>query len=233
MADEIGKNDNWKLYRGYDYLDVYEEIGDDIDFIIIDTVHSMPGEFFTFLATLPQLKDGCIVVLHDIHLNLFKFNLNQFSDYFRSAFCTGLLFGAVSSPKKWSLKTEDISNIGAFVVDKSTRNNIKDVFHVLCVSWNYFPNDLNLKEYLKFINKNYSIDCSNLFRSCLELQSKFFNESIRTSQTARIDILNSNAESNAIEILNISNSVDVVFPNWFKNAEGSGVVIETNEKFLI
>ena len=45
----------------------------DIDFIIIDTVHFMPGEFLTFLTALPQLKDGCIVVLHDIHLNMVGF----------------------------------------------------------------------------------------------------------------------------------------------------------------
>ena len=233
MAEEVGISDNWKLYRGYDYLDVFEEIGDDIDLIIIDTVHSMPGEFFTFLAVLPQLKDGCIVILHDIHLNLVKFNYNKFSKYDKAAYCTGLLFGGVNSNMKWSLKSDDVSNIGAFVVDRYTRENVKDIFHLLCASWDYFPHDLNLSEYSKFIYKNYSEDCYDMFQFCLELQSKYFDyKSKQTSQIARIDILNTNVESNAIEILNTSNSVDVVFPEWFKTDEGAGVVIKTKEKLF-
>ena len=50
MADELKIKENWKIYRGCDYLDIYEEIGNDIDLIIIDTVHTLPGEFFTFLV---------------------------------------------------------------------------------------------------------------------------------------------------------------------------------------
>ena len=231
MAEELEIKDNWKLYRGYDYLDVFEEIGNDIDLIIIDTVHSMPGEFFTFLAALPQLKDGCIVILHDIHLNMVKFNYNQFSSYDFDAYCTGLLFGGVSSTKKWTLKPDVITNIGAFIVDIYTRNNIKDVFHILCTSWNYFPQELNLSKYSEFIDKKYPIDCFNLFKSCLTLQSKsFYYAEKQIAKTARIDILNSNIDSNSIEILNNPKSVDVIFPDWFKYADGKGAVIQTNEK---
>lgn len=230
MADELNDKKNWKIYRGYDYLDIYKEIGNDIDCIIIDTVHSMPGEFLTFLAALPQLKDGCIVILHDIHLNMRGFSINSFSEYHIAAYCTGLLFGGVSSHAKWSLKSDDISNIGAFVVDKYTRENIKDIFHILCSAWYSFPSELNLTEYLKYIHKHYSLDCYNLFNTCLNLQSKYFkNEQEQTQQTARIDIININNKDNAIEILNTSSSIDVDFPDWFKTNKGKGVVIQTYE----
>lgn len=175
MADELDEKDNWKLYRGYDYLDVYEEIGKDIDFIIIDTTHTMPGEFLTFISALPQLKDGCIVVLHDIHLNMRYFRRNEFGPYNIAAYCTGLLHGGISSEKKWSLKSEILSNISAFVVDESTRNNIKDIFHLLCCTWYSFPNELNLEGYSKFILENYSKDCYNLFNTCLKFQQNYFN----------------------------------------------------------
>ena len=46
-----------------------EEIGGDIDFLILDTVHSMPGEMLDFLAALPYLSSNAIVILHDITLN--------------------------------------------------------------------------------------------------------------------------------------------------------------------
>lgn len=174
MADELPKNSNWKMYRGYDYLEVYQEIGNNIDLIIIDTVHTMPGEFFSFIATLPQLKDGCVVILHDIHLNMIQFSNNRFTQYNNAAYCTGLLFGSVSSEKKWILKT-DVSNIGAFIVDKNTKNNIMDIFHILCATWFTFPSELNLDEYSKYIKENYPIECYKLYENCLKLQSKYFD----------------------------------------------------------
>ncbi|AMK15421.1 class I SAM-dependent methyltransferase [Methanobrevibacter olleyae] len=230
MADELDVKNNWKIYRGYDYLDIYKEIGNDIDFIIIDTVHFMPGEFFSFLAALPQLKDGCIVVLHDIHLNMLRVSSNEFKDKDIAAHCTGLLFGGISSNKKWTLKSK-ISNIGAFVVDKSTRENIKDIFHILCSQWHMFPSELNIPEYSYFIYKNYPIDCYNLFNECLKVQAKYFNtDDFQSLQTARVDIINSGNKNNLIQFLNISNSVNVDFPEWFKSDEGIGAVTQTCER---
>ena len=229
MAEDSNNVENWKIYRGFDYLDVYDEIGGEIDFIIIDTVHFMPGEFLTFLAALPQLKDGCVVVLHDIHLNMLRLSSNDFSDSSIAAYCTGLLLGGISSKKKWSLKS-NISNIGAFVVDESTRDNVKDIFRILCSAWYYFPLNLNLRNYLAYIHENYPEDCYNLFNTCLNLQAKYFDINInKSAQTARVDILNSNKKNNAVTILETSDFVDVDFPEWFKTDNGSGAVIHSNE----
>ena len=227
MADEIGANDNWKIFRGYDYLDVCEEIGDDIDCIVIDTNHVMPGEFLTFIAALPYLKDGCIVILHDIHLNMAYFSSNGFNNYQSSEYCTGLLFGSVSSNEKWILKS-DLPNIGAFIIDQSTRDNIKDIFHILCTTWFYFPRDLNMVDYLLFVKENYSEDCFNLFDTCLKLQLKYINHGLK--QYCRIDIKNSNEENNTIEILENEKNALVYFPEWFKTKDGKGAVVETNEQ---
>lgn len=233
MADELDVKDKWKIYRGYDYLDVYKEIGNDIDFIIIDTVHFMPGEFLTFLTALPQLKDGCIVVFHDIHLNILRISGDKFKEFDIAAHCTGLLFGGVSSSKKWSLKSNFISNIGAFIVDSSTRENIKDVFHLLCSAWHIFPNELNLKGYLEYIHDNYPIECYNIFKTCLIAQSNYFyRNEFKVSNTARVDIINMNDDNNNIEILNISDLVNVDFPEWLNYNEGNGAVIKTNEKIF-
>lgn len=233
MADELDAKNNWKIYRGYDYLDVYKEIGDDIDLMIIDTVHFMPGEFLSFLVALPQLKDGSIVILHDIHLNMIRLSGREFGENDCLAYCTGLLFGSVSSNQKWSLKTDTLSNIGAFVIDETTRQNIKDFFHVLSSSWRYFPFDLNLFGYLEYVRENYSFDCYNLFKNSLKIQSKYFTtkfiQNAQTAQTVRVDIKNYNNENNTIEVITASNSVDIDFPNWFKTDEGTGAVIQTQE----
>ena len=230
MADNLNMTDNWKIYRGYDYLDIYKEIGDGIDCIIIDTTHVMPGECLTFLATLPQLKEGCIVILHDIHLNMMRFSRNKFTSLDAAQFCTGLLFGSVSSSKKWILKTDIMSNIGAFVIDKSTRDNIKDLFHVLCTPWHMFPSGINFFEYTRFIKENYTIECSNLFNECVKLNANCFDVNLnKTSETARVDIINKNNKNSTIKILNTTSSVDIDFPDWFKWDEGQGAVLQTGK----
>lgn len=229
MVDNLDNISNWKLYSGYDYLDVYEKIGNEIDCIIIDTTHVMPGEFLTFLAALPQLKDGCIVILHDIHLNVMRLARNKFRDVDIGSYCTGLLFGSVSSNKKWVLKTDGvISNIGAFVVDKNTRNNINDIFRILCATWYEFPSGIDFFEYKEYIKENYSKECYKLFETTSRLHANYFNVNIfKTSDRARVDIMNVNDKNNSIDFINIPNSVDLTFPDWFKKDYGEGAVIES------
>lgn len=231
MASELDNTENWKLYNGYDYLDVYKEIGEDIDCIIIDTTHVMPGECLTFLATLPQLKDGCVVILHDIHLNMLRYSRKQFKKIDSVQFCTGLLFGSVRSNEKWILKTDSMSNIGAFIVDDTTRDHIKDLFHALCTSWHMFPSGINFFEYKRFIKENYSPECSKLFNACADLHAGYFDVNIhKTSDSARIDLLNNNNRDSTVEILNAPNSIDVEFPGWFEWKEGKGAVLRTEDQ---
>lgn len=228
--DYLGTEKNWKLYTGYDYLDIYEEIGNDIDCIIIDTTHEMPGECLTFLAALPQLKDGCVVVLHDIHLNSLRLGSLRSKERDYAKFCTTVLFGSVRADKKWILSTNGMSNIGAFVVDESTKEHIKDLFHTLSVSWYNFPSGINFFEYKNFIKENYSMECSKLFNAVVDAYASYFNVNIHnTSESARVDIINKKNSDNAIEIMSSSN-VDVVFPDWFKYDYGKGAVLQTEDK---
>lgn len=231
MAIDLGITENWKLYAGYDYIDVYKEIGNDIDCIIIDTTHIMPGECLTFLAALPQLKDGCIVILHDVHFNCIRLGGARYSNIDTAKFSSGILFSSARSDTKWTLSTDRISNIGAFVVDQSTRDNIKDIFHALCTSWYKFPFEVNFSEYKKFIKENYSGDCSNLFNKCVDLYAELFNATGRRSaKSARIDIVNKNYSKKPIEVVYSSDNVDVEYPDWFEYDFGKGVVLKTEKK---
>ena len=140
----------------------------------IDTVHAMPGEFLTYILALPQLKDGCVVVFHDIHLNMKKIRNNKFKDNEVSMYCTGLLYSSISSNEKYSLQTDGISNIGALIVDDTTRNGAKDVFRSLCSKWFNYPSNLNLDGYREYVKEHYPIECYNLFGICLDFQKKYF-----------------------------------------------------------
>lgn len=51
--------------------------------------------------------------------------------------------------------------------------------------------------------------------------------------TARIDIKNIGSEDNSIEIINISDSSSKIeYPNWFKNQNGKGLVIQSSKNHL-
>ena len=67
-----------------------EEIGNNVDFLIIDTTHALPGELLDFFVCLPYLKEGAIVVLHDTVCNILE-NSNSFA--------TKILFDVVKAKK--------------------------------------------------------------------------------------------------------------------------------------
>ena len=229
--DQLGKDNNWKLYTGYDYLDVYEEIGDDIDCIIIDTTHEMPGECLTFLAALPQLKDGCIVILHDIHLNCFRLGSGNSKERDYAKFCTAVLHSSVRSEKKWILSTGGMSNISALVVDETTRSHIKDLFHALSVSWYNFPTVLNFFEYKKFINEKYSTECAKLFNAIVDAYASYFDVNIHdASDLARIDIINKNDKDSTVKVFYASDKVEVAYPGWFEYNYGKGAYLRAGDR---
>ena len=149
------------------YPSVADQVGDNIDFLILDTVHSLPGEFLDFIAILPYLKDGAIVVLHDVSLNLLDVKIGG-SD------CNRALLSCVSSGEKYynfkELGDGCLPNIGAFVVDESTRKNIMNVFQTMTMSWNYMPNQEELCIYTEHYKKFYVVDCLDLWNRIVTMQ---------------------------------------------------------------
>ena len=58
--------DKWNLKTGILACEFIETIGNEIDLVFIDTMHTTPGEMLDWLMALPFLKEEAIVVLHDI-----------------------------------------------------------------------------------------------------------------------------------------------------------------------
>lgn len=133
---------------------VIEEIGSDIDFVVLDTVHSLPGEILDFLCILPYLNDGAVVVLHDVSLNLYNGT---------NSYATKILFDAVSGDKYWNVG-DDITNIAAFVVSAETRKKIMDVISSLSITWEYLPSFISLKKYMDEYKRNYDDDSFSLLK---------------------------------------------------------------------
>lgn len=139
------------------------KIGNEIDFCVLDTVHSMPGEILDFLCVLPYLKDGAVVVLHDITNNLLG--------RYQSAYATKVLLDSVQGHKYYNFK-DGIYNIGAFIIDKTTRENIANVFSSLSVTWTYEPTIQQIMQYRDEYKNNYDDECIELFDIFWELNHK-------------------------------------------------------------
>lgn len=139
-----------QLYIGYlpEYL---EEIGKEIDFLILDTTHALPGELLDFLAAFPYLKDGAVVVLHDIFLNQHVKKDNSFA--------TRVLLSTVVGEKivgRGSDNSYNFIELGAFKVTRDTLKYIENIFSSLMITWNYMPDDEMLIMYRKQLSKFYT-----------------------------------------------------------------------------
>lgn len=140
------------------------KIGKGIDFLILDTCHSLPGEMLDFLACLPYLKPNACVVLHDVSMNVM---IN------RNSYATKLLFDTVVADK-YIMLTDDrpasFPNIAAFKITDDTHKYIRDCFSALTITWGYMPNAEELKLYHDFLLTEYDSGLVNVYDKAISLQ---------------------------------------------------------------
>ena len=172
----LGIETDKKLMNQYQYVHKYwygnvacsfiDEIGGDIDCLILDTVHSLPGEILDFLTLLPYLKNGCVLILHDLVYNHYEqFNLKQ-------AYSNILLFSTIKGEKYINFddsRKMGMPSIGAVVIDDVTREAIGDVFMALLVTWRYMPTSNQLQVYREYVRENYAEELCRIFDASIEL----------------------------------------------------------------
>lgn len=147
-----------------------EEIASDkdIDFLILDTAHSLPGELLDFITCLPYLNNqGATVVLHDIMLNHFGFNTNTIA--------TKILFDVVKAEKYflWNPETAyGCENIGAFDITEDTVRFAEDLFSALTNTWAWVPSAEELKLYRDVLQMHYDEECMKMFDLAVDLQRR-------------------------------------------------------------
>lgn len=158
-----GKVSHTVLSGGY-APEFLPEIGSDIDFLILDTAHSLPGELLDFIACLPYLKKGATVVLHDISMNV------MITEY---SYATKVLFDTVVADK-YLMPAQDrpcaYPNIGAFKITGDTYKYINDCFSALTITWHYMPQAAELKIYHDFYSAEYETELVELYDKSVLLQ---------------------------------------------------------------
>jgi predicted O-methyltransferase YrrM len=184
--------EKWKLYTGTLALSFLEQIGDGIDFVFIDTMHTNPGEILDFLMVLPFLKEEALVVFHDTKLYTDFDDPNRLSKITLAfANTNNLLMSAVYGKKYIPMGEAGINlpfkkvnknipkvagseihfpNIGGITIDKATRDRIFEVFNLLTLQWIYLPSDDELVEIINFFSKYYDPLLVNHFKEIIFLQ---------------------------------------------------------------
>jgi predicted O-methyltransferase YrrM len=135
-----------------------DQIGDDVDFVILDTAHKMPGEILDFIACLPKLCQGAVVVLHDLTLN----HENYMS---KNSFATRILLSSVVGDKAVR------DNIGAILVTEDTWKNIENVFSALMVTWNYLPQPEHIEIYRNWYSRYYKKELTDEFETAVRMNT--------------------------------------------------------------
>ena len=141
----------WTLYTGVNTAEVIEKIGNNIDFVYIDTVHFCPGEMLNWLEILPFLKEEAVVVFHDAYLMFLRdykkienFSNNQLLSYIR---------GQLILPSYGNMVFS--RNIGGLKLSRNQKNYYKHYFMALGTQWNYLPEEYDLKILREFFLKYY------------------------------------------------------------------------------
>lgn len=155
---------NHQFLLGGTIAEKIEIIGENIDFVIIDTTHSMPGEVLDFLTVYPYMAENATIILHDVNLNeRLRYPIDKDScEFIKDEICTKLLFAVVKGIK-YMMNDGKLTNIAAFEITNATKDSIIDLFWLLTMSWRYLPNDNMLNSYKNIFSKWYGKDLIDLF----------------------------------------------------------------------
>jgi predicted O-methyltransferase YrrM len=133
----LAKN-KWKLYLGNMAAKFIDEIGGDIDFVFIDTMHKNPGEILDFLQILPFLKEEAVVVFHDVSCHMFAGER-----LWTNCALLSMIKGKKIIPNddSWDGVPLAFPNIGAIKLEAKQQRFAFDYFNLLVLPWYYMPND--------------------------------------------------------------------------------------------
>ena len=164
------------IYSGGLVSNFIEEIGGDIDFFFLDTMHVVPGELIDFLLVLPFLKKDATVVLHDTNLHTWG--------YWPQANVNNLLISATSGVKMvpeifestfyHNIESQHFDmyfpNIAAVKLDANQKDKVWDIFNLLTQKWLYIPAQEELKLIQEFFYKHYGEFYANFFENIVRYQ---------------------------------------------------------------
>jgi len=161
----------WKLYVGGLSFEFIEDIGGEIDFALIDTVHFNPGEILDFLMILPFLSEAALVVFHDTNLHTIRYpyfpqeNPLSGRSIDLSSYCitNNLLISSIHGEKiivNDFIKNDNgkifFGNIAGIRTSNETKNHVFEIMNLLTLKWKSNIPLEKRKSLMAFLKKYYN-----------------------------------------------------------------------------
>ena len=165
---------NWHLFKGKVASEFMKKIGNNIDMLFIDTAHFEPGEILDFLIALPFLKEGAIVILHDIgHQITQGYQRNEWAPY--------IIFNGIRGHKYLPSGNQILKHeIGAIKMEKNQSNYYKDYFRLLGGQWQYFPKEKYINQIRNYFKRYYNDECLIIFEEAVAFNRELVKRSPKT-----------------------------------------------------
>ncbi|MBQ7739355.1 MAG: class I SAM-dependent methyltransferase [Desulfovibrionaceae bacterium] len=161
--EKYANNSSWKFQFGHYLPEFLATTTEQFDFCILDTVHSLPGEVLDFLAILPFMPDGAVLVVHDFHWHLYS---NEVNDHATKAYATKVLLDTACGEKiicRDPQRPAVLPNIAALIIDQNTRRYITNTFSSLSMPWQYALSDHEFQIYLQWYTHYYGVELAEVF----------------------------------------------------------------------
>ena len=181
ISKDLGNLCNHEFLFGKSLAGQIENIGNNIDFAILDTTHALPGEVLDILTILPYMSSNGIIVLHDVELS--RLRAIEFDNPWKHtasfAIATKIALLTVSSSEKYlntdytGINGAPLANIAAFKVDNSTKANPYNLFYTLTLPWAYHLPENLINEYSRIFKKHYDSTCNDCFDSAITYSDIF------------------------------------------------------------
>jgi predicted O-methyltransferase YrrM len=178
-----GLKNRWKLFTGalsFKFMDI---IGNNIDFCLIDTVHTNPGGILDILMVLPYLDENATIVFHDIGWHTWNYPSSQWD--ITNSLLMSTIYGKKYIQGNFSKDDENLGrktffpNIGGIKLNKNSFSQIYEILNLLTLKWDYFPQEEELNELLQFFKKHYDrmyieylMDINTYQKKCNSIEPK-------------------------------------------------------------
>ncbi|MDR2728102.1 MAG: class I SAM-dependent methyltransferase, partial [Chitinispirillales bacterium] len=168
----------WELFTGglaLNFMDKHGISGGRIDFCLLDTAHTNPGEIFDFLMVLPFLSDNAIVVFHDTSYHVYNLLRKKYL-YGERTITNTLLMSSITGRKilPGNYSGEKFPNIAGIRVNENTKKNLFEIFNLLTLRWCTLPSDEQEREIILWFEKYYDTYYINYLKKVFSYQRTVF-----------------------------------------------------------
>lgn len=194
----------WTLFKGGVAAQFMDKIGKNIDLAMIDTSHFEPGEILDFIMILPFLKEGAIVIIHDIDYHITNVKGKNMRDEWAPYLIFNIIRGEKYLPSGKGILNK---NIGAIKLEKNQKKFIHDYCRALGGQWEYFPEEEHIKAIKNFFRTYYDNFCVNVLEESIEFNRQFVKDNYREDYFRRRE---------RIKMLNKTTVKSIKFPKKIK-----------------